>query len=422
MLVGLVAVAGVGYTSVARPFSEPGHEAPTATPSVSTAPDAKPSASPDTPTGWGPTLGEMDRARKLVGAMSDTELAGQVIVGRYHGTSPDDAAGLVSELHLAGVCVTSDNVVDRDQVEATTKAVEDAVAESGRTFPAVIGVDQEGGVVSHLRDIAADYPSFRTDGEAVENGAVKVVRSGARAQGLELRQLGFTWVFAPVADVTIGAADPTIGTRSASEDPQVAARTTVAADRGLRGAGIVPTVKHFPGHGSVTTNSHETMPIQEASLAELRARDLVPFKAAIDAGASTVMMAHIETTAIAPGGPASLRAKAYEFLRRDLGFRGLVLTDSLGMGAVASDPDAGLTALRAGADLLLMPADTAQTHQRIVDALADGRLPRQRIVDAATRVVAMQLWQQRAARAVVVPEDAHENAERAAEEISSAAR
>ncbi|MGZ5401202.1 MAG: glycoside hydrolase family 3 N-terminal domain-containing protein, partial [Nocardioides sp.] len=174
---------------------------------------------PDAATSWGPTEGELALAAELVARWDAEQLAGQVIVGRYDGTDPAVPARMVRDLHLAGVSVTSGNVTDAEQVRATTAAVTEAHAADGRDWPAVIGVDEEGGVVSHLRGIATEFPAFATAGVAIANrGRVgeQAVTEAARATGLELRDLGFTWVFAPVADVTIGAADPTIGTRSPS--------------------------------------------------------------------------------------------------------------------------------------------------------------------------------------------------------------
>jgi beta-N-acetylhexosaminidase len=328
----------------------------------------------------------------------------------------------VREHHLAGVCVTSTNVVDEAQVRATTAAVTRAHGAEGRDWPAVIGVDEEGGVVSHLRGVATEFPPFASAGVAVSRGrpGERVVTEAARATSLELRDLGFTWVFAPVADVTIGAADPTIGSRSPSGDPDLASRAVAAAVEGYDDAGLVSTTKHFPGHGGVTADSHETLPVLGSSLQQLRARDLRPFEAAVEAGAPAVMMAHLDVRALQPGVPSSQAAKVYDHLRDDLGFEGLAITDSLGMGAALSRPFPAIRALRAGADLLLMPVDTAKTHQLVVDAVEAGDVPRERIEEAATRVVALQLWQQRAAGEVPVPDDVTARAERAAAALASA--
>ena len=236
------------------------------------------------------------------------------------------------------------------------------------------------------------------------------VTAAMAAAGLELRDLGFTWVFAPVADVTIGSADVTIGSRSPSDDPAVAARTVAAAVRGFDEAGLVSTPKHFPGHGSATADSHQTLPVIGASLNELRQRDLLPFVAAVAAGAPAVMVGHLDMTALAPGVPASLSPQTYDLLRSDLGFEGVAITDSLGMGGVMAWESPAVEALKAGADLMLMPADTRLAHEQLTAAIAAGVVPRERALQAAAQVVAVQLWQQRVAAATPVPADAAEQA------------
>ena len=295
--------------------------------------------------------------------MSSEQLAGQVIVGRYLGTDPTEVATMLREQHLAGISITNGNVVDEAQVREMTAALTQASLDDGRAYPPVLGVDQEGGYVSHLRGIATEFPAFDAAGAAISaDGRVgrEVVRQAAYATGLELRDLGFTWVFAPVADVTIGAADPTIGTRSASEDPAIAAKATAAAVRGFDAAGVVSTVKHFPGHGAATSDSHDTLPVLDSTLAEIEAHDLPPFEAAIATHAPAVMLSHLDLTAIAPGVPASLAPEVYDLLRDDLGFEGVAITDSLGMGAVAVELQAG----RRRAQRRRRPAADAGRHRR----------------------------------------------------------
>jgi beta-N-acetylhexosaminidase len=377
-------------------------------PSGSSVEKAETTPDPDTPLGWGPTVGELEQAQAIVADMSSERLAGQVIVGRYLGTDPTEVATMLRGHHLAGISITNGNVVDETQVREMTAALTQASLDDGRDYPPVLGVDQEGGYVSHLRGIATEFPAFDAAGAAIEadgaNGR-EVVRQAAYATGLELRDLGFTWVFAPVADVTIGAADPTIGTRSASEDPAIAAKATAAAVRGFDDAGIVSTVKHFPGHGAATSDSHDTLPVLDSTLAEIEAHDLPPFEAAIATHAPAVMLSHLDLTAIAPGVPASLAPAVYDLLRDDLGFEGVAITDSLGMGAVASSFKPAVAAINAGADLLLMPVDTAETHRVVTKAIRQGDIARERIEEAASRVVALQLWQQRAAAQAPVPAD-----------------
>ncbi len=431
-----VIAAGVllvsGCTSLG---SDPDGGAPaTSTTSSSTAPSESPSPEassttetpedPDTPSSWGPTRGEIEHARDLVSTWTPEQLAGQVIIGRFHGTDPAEPAQMVRDLHLAGVSVTADNVVDADQVRAMTAAIATAAQDDGRAFPPVIGVDQEGGYVSHLRGIATDFPHFASAGLAIDADprlGRRVTRQAALTTGLELRGLGFTWIFAPVADVTIGAADPTIGDRSPSEDPALAAQAIGAAIKGYDDAGIVSTVKHFPGHGTATSDSHDTLPVVDSTLAEIEAHDLPPFVSAIKHHAPAVMISHLDLTSIAPDVPASMAPEVYALLRDDLGFEGVTITDSLGMGAVGGRPTPALQALEAGADLLLMPVDTATTHQIVVDAINSGAISRERVEEAAARVVAMQMWQARLAAQRPVPLDVVERAQAASADLLSAA-
>jgi beta-N-acetylhexosaminidase len=379
------------------------------------------SSDPEQPMGWGPTPSELSRAQEMVADWSPARLAGQVIVGRYYGTSPEEAADLVRDLHLAGVSIGGDNIADEAQVRATTAAVAKAQASDGREFPPVLGVDQEGGVVAHLDGVATTFPPFQEAGNAVAAESKRgrtVVRDAAAATAMELRMLGFTWVFAPVADVTIGAADPIIGSRSASEDPKTAAAAVKAAVPGYDASGLVSTTKHFPGHGSATADSHEVLPVIHESLATLRHRDLLPFEAAVDAGAPAIMVGHLDVPAIAPGVPTSLAPQAYELLRDELGFEGVAITDSMGMGAVMRPGKPAVDALNAGADLLLMPPDTRRTHGVVADAIESGEIPRERVEEAAARVVALQLWQQRQSDAVPLPAGAEIT--RRAEEAAAA--
>lgn len=418
--------AGLGTTSDDRsPTPAPQGSEPSST-SPSSSPTTKPTpeVDRDAPTTWGPTFGELEDARALVSGWTPAQLAGGVIVGRFHGTDPAEPARMVREMHLAGVSVTGDNVADHDQVVAMTTAIADAAAADGRDVPPVIGVDQEGGYVSHLRGVATDFPHFQSAGLAIQSDARlgrRVTRAAALTTGLELRDLGFTWVFAPVADVTVGAADPTIGARSPSMDPKVASQAVGAAVKGYDDAGIVSTVKHFPGHGTATADSHDTLPLVDSTLAEIEAHDLPPFDSAIRHAAPAVMLSHLDLTSIAPGVPASMAPEVYDLLRDDLGFEGVTITDSLGMGAVGGRPKPALQALAAGADLLLMPVDTAVTHQIVVDAIESGEISRDRVEEAAARVVAVQAWQARVAAERPVPPDVVEKARAASADLESAA-
>nr|WP_043847249.1 glycoside hydrolase family 3 N-terminal domain-containing protein [Arthrobacter crystallopoietes] len=330
--------------------------------------------------------------------MSVAEKAGQVIVAFYSGTDPAPQVAAIEQLHLGGSIIMGDNVplaadgtVDVAAMAEVNKTLQDAMFD-GRDWPGIISVDQEGGIVSRLRAPLTEWPAPMTYGAAADE---EVSRDSMAAMATELAALGFTMDHAPSVDLTIGPQDPTIGARSLGSDPALASAQAPALLEGFESAGIMPSIKHFPGHGSVTTDSHLDLPVQDASVAELKARDWAPFQAAAEAGAPVMMMGHIAVNALEPGVPSSLSAASYQALR-DLGFEGVIVTDALNMGAVENAYPGGQAApmaLAAGADLLLMPTDVHAAHAAILAALEDGTLAEERLDEAATRVVTMQLWQ-----------------------------
>jgi beta-N-acetylhexosaminidase len=325
--------------------------------------------------------------------MDVVQQAGQVIVATYPGLEPP--VDQVRDLGLAGVILLSDNVPAGDP-QALADTIDRLQQADPRPYPLVVAVDQEGGPVTRVGPPATAFPPAMALGAADDS---RLTARAAAASGRELAALGFTMVFAPVADVTAGPSDPTIGVRSPGGRPALVARVAAAQVEGYRRGGVVPVLKHFPGHGSVPADSHVALPVQTASVRTLTARDLVPFRVAVEQGAPAVMVAHIDVEAVDPGVPSSLSAPVVSgLLRADLGFDGLVVTDSLLMAAVADrfgTADAAVAALAAGADLLLMPADARAARDAIVAAVQSGTVDADRLRQAARRVVAVQLRQAR---------------------------
>ncbi|MCO4256723.1 glycoside hydrolase family 3 N-terminal domain-containing protein [Pseudarthrobacter cellobiosi] len=335
--------------------------------------------------------------------MSVEEKAGQVLMPVYTGTDSEAQAATIERLHLAGSIIMGDNVpldargqADPAAMTAVNARLAQAATADGRPWPGLIGVDQEGGIVARLGAPLTEWPTALSYGAA---GNAPLAKDAGRALAAEIASLGFTVDFAPDADVTIGPADPTIGARSMSGNPDAAGALAVAFSQGMQEAGVLPAVKHFPGHGSVTVDSHQDLPVQPAGIAELEARDWKPFRAAIAAGMPMVMTGHIAVPALEPGVPASLSGPTYAALR-GMGFKGVAVTDALNMGAVQKQYPGGsaaTAALAAGADLLLMPTDVGQAHAAIVGAVAAGTLPAARLDEAANRVATMLTWRGRIA-------------------------
>lgn len=335
--------------------------------------------------GWGPSRAELDRAASIVQRMRLPELAGQVIVAEWRGT--EAPVRLVRDLHLGGVIAFDSNVVSAAQVKAINVALTRQV---GRQWPLFLGVDQEGGVVERMRSVATRFPTFMSAGAADDTA---LTQQAYAASGQELRGLGFTVDFGPDADVTSGPGDPTIGSRSPSSRPAMVAEQVIAAAAGFSESGVLPVIKHFPGHGSVPADSHLTLPVQTRTRDELEAADLVPFRRAVEAGLPAVMVGHLDVRAIDPRVPSSLsRTVVTGLLRDELGFGGLVVTDSLAMAAVTRGRDPGRTAVqavRAGADVLLMPPSPALARGALIGAVRSGSLPRRRLEQAAARQIAL---------------------------------
>lgn len=373
----LALVAGCTSESGTPPGGEPGERT-----AAEQAPPPSPSERLGLATGWGPTRAELDRAARRVSRLALPELAGQVIVARYDGTrAPVD---LVERLHLGGVVVFDDNVAGPQRLATALRRLQ---RESGRGWPLMTAVDQEGGTVQRVGGAVTSFPALMSAGAAEDEA---LTRRAHRALGGELRGLGLNVDLAPVADVTAGTTDAVIGSRSVGSDPALVTTHALAAAEGLRAAGVVPVVKHFPGHGSLTTDSHVALPVQDRGLRALRRSDLAPFRAAIDAGLPAVMVGHIALRAVDPGVPATLsRPVINGLLRERLGFDGLVVSDALEMAAVSGRPRPAVRFLRAGGDVVLMPTDAATARDEIVRAVRDGRLPRRRLLQAAARMVAL---------------------------------
>lgn len=291
----------------------------------------------------------------------------------------------LTDLGVGGVFLTGYNVASRQQVEALVAALD-----RGRGPAPLIATDEEWGRVSSFRDLLGATSSPRT---IAATRSPAEVRTEARTLGRALADLGIDWDFAPLADLDGGPSDGVIGDRAFAATPGAAGRYAVAFSHGLRAAGVVPTVKHFPGHGAVASDvdPHSRRVPSTVNMATLRRRHLPPFRRAIAAGAPVVMMNHVSYEALDPRRPASMSPRAYRLLR-STGFDGVAITDSIGMGAVHRRwkfPAAAEQAIRAGADAVLATdgGQARRMRRRLVDAVRAGRLPEDRLNEAAGRVL-----------------------------------
>ncbi|MGP3969575.1 glycoside hydrolase family 3 protein [Streptomyces sp. 6N223] len=304
---------------------------------------------------------------------------------------------------MTGVGVFARNIVDDGQLAALTGRLRAARPE------ALVAIDEEGGDVTRLEVHAgSSFPGNHALGAAND---AELTRAVATETGRRLAACGVTVNWAPCADVNSDPDNPVIGVRSFGDDPRLVARHTVAYVDGLQSTGVAACVKHFPGHGNTSVDSHLALPRIDVDPDTLRARELVPFRAAVAAGARCVMSAHILLPALDPERPGTLSRTVLTGLLRapaaegGLGFDGVVYTDGMEMRAVADTyglARGSALAIAAGADAVCVggtPSDEAQVlHLRdaLVAAVRGGELPEERLHDAAERVRALGRWAARA--------------------------
>ena len=327
-------------------------------------------------------------APRCTPAASLEERAGATLIVGLPGVtqSTDPVVGRVLEGRVGGVLITQPNVKTSEQVGQLISDLRALAAPR----PIVVATGDESGRVATFRDIIGTTQPARTLAKTKTPDAVRAV---AKSTGEKLKAAGISLVLAPVVDLDAGPATDVIGDRSFSDDPETASRYGLAWAYGLSEAGLYSTAKHFPGHGRAEQDSHLGLPRVSTSLDELRRTDLRPFATLIDAGVPAVMTEHVAYSALDPNLPASLSPRAYTLLR-EMGFRGVAITDSLTMGGVTlrySPTDAAVSAVAAGADAVLTTDGSQAVPMRdaIVQAVRAGRIPERRLNEAAARMIAL---------------------------------
>lgn len=333
-------------------------------------------------------------------ALTLRQKAGQVVMPRLGSNMPpagtpvaDDAervAELLARCPLGGLVVFNGDASDTPGVLARLQAQ----AEAQGLPPLLVASDLERGTGQQVHG-ATVFPHAMAFGQAGED-AEALVAEAARVMAREARAAGVHVTFAPCADVNTEPRNPIIGTRAFSSDTEQSARMVAAFVEAAQAAGVSATAKHFPGHGHTEQDSHAEIPRIDRSRAEWERSDLPPFRAALGAGVDLVMTAHLSFPALDPTGePATAsRVILHDILRGELGFDGVVVTDSLLMaGASGRYEDAGCEAaalLEAGVDLLLDVPDPEATVDGLVQCVEDGRLSAERLDDACRRVLALK--------------------------------
>jgi len=335
--------------------------------------------------------------------LSLEEKVGQVLMPHFLGEGVNDDAKLLIQEGKIGNLIYytwANGLQDPEQVRTLSQGLQ-ALTNS---IPLLIATDQEGGVVTRLQKGFTQFPGNRALGKTLDP---TLAHEAALITGREMRAVGIHMNMAPVVDVNSNPKNPVIGARSFGEDPYIVTVFGRQAAQGYAEANVIATLKHFPGHGDVSVDSHTDLPVIHKSLEELDQFELIPFRGLCQS-VDAIMTAHILVPALDPDNCSTLSSKTLRFLREEMGFRGLIVSDSLVMGGVVKKchtvDEAAIQALAAGCDLLILGGklligadrreltaqDVLRIHGAIVEAVRSGRIPEARLDEAVGRILALK--------------------------------
>lgn len=385
----------------ATPSPAPSPDMPAASPeTIAPSPEADtpssdmPTASPETSPGSSGTTAYSQRIQKILSGMTLREKVCQMMLvtpSAITGVATVTAAGETTRAALekypvGGLDYNKSNMVSKQQVAEMLSSTQ-----SYSKIPLILTCDEEGGRVARLMNTIGTTQinamlDYKDDGP-------ETARANALTIARDMAALGFNMDLAPVADVWSNPENTVIGDRAYSDDFDQATALLPAAVAGFQEGGVACVLKHFPGHGDSSADSHYGSVYIYKTLDQLRAQELRPFQAGIDAGADSVMMGHLIIQDVS-GEPAVF---SYELvttlLREEMGFQGIVMTDALNMKAISghyTDAQVALQAIEAGVDMLLCPMDLDESIRAIVSAVESGELPESRIDESVLRILRLK--------------------------------
>ncbi len=340
------------------------------------------------------------RAEEMVAEMTVAEMLYQMFfvtpeaitgVGRVVAAG-EGTKNALAAYPVGGLIYFAQNFKSREQTAEMLKN-----AQSYAKIPLFFGVDEEGGKVARLGSNPAmgvtKHPPMQQIGKS---GDVTKAYAVGETLAKDLSALGFNVDFAPDADVLIYTENLEIGDRSFGTDPELVSVMVSNVVKGMEENGVSATLKHFPGHGSTYTNSHNGYAESKRTIDELRSAELLPFQSGIAAGADFIMVSHMTLiNAAKEKVPCSVsREVITDLLKEELGYKGIVITDALNMGAVTEMYSAGAAAVKAvqaGTDMLLMPADFKAAHAALLQAVESGEVPQSRIEESVRKILQLKM-------------------------------
>ncbi|MGG1662968.1 glycoside hydrolase family 3 N-terminal domain-containing protein [Brevibacillus sp. NRS-1366] len=328
--------------------------------------------------------------------MTVEQKVGQILMIGYQTMDiPAEMETWIRKRHIGNVILFSRNIDTPEKTFERMRVLQSWAREAKQPYPLLIGTDQENGVVTRLQRGATRFPGAMALGAT---GNPKHAKRIYQATGEELRSAGISINFAPTIDVNLNPLNPVIGVRSFGEDPECVSRFGEAAVQGLLASNVIPAVKHFPGHGDTSTDSHEAIPVLRHDLKRLTDAELVPFRRCIEAGVPMVMVGHISLPMIDESGSAASTSTEMvtEILRNSLRFEGVAITDCMEMAAIANSigvPEAAVLAIQAGIDMVLISHTQdvqKKTHARLLEAIHRKEISLNRVNEAVARVVQLK--------------------------------
>lgn len=341
-----------------------------------------------------------DKVEKVLDSMSLEEKVGQLFIleidalngGDKTTIFNDNMATRLKKYNVGGVIAFANNIVSREQTIALNEKLQ-----KNSEIPLFISVDEEGGMVSRIGSNSnmgtTKFGNMRAIGDS---GNYEKAYEVGSTIGKEINELGFNLDFAPDADIITNPNNTEIGNRSFGTDAEIVAKMSLEVVKGLQENGVSATLKHFPGHGGSENNSHNEYSYTNQTLEGMRKIEFVPFKLGITEGVDFILVSHIAAPNVTGDKiPSSLNPKIInELLREELGYDGIVTTDALNMKAVSNyyGPDeAGVAALNAGVDVLLMPTNIDVMYNSILTACKEGKLTEERIDESVKRILKVKV-------------------------------
>lgn len=338
------------------------------------------------------------RVEEILSRMTIEEKVGQLFTVFFNGSAYSEALDrTIRELHIGGIIIFSHNIGSLEDVSTMVNAAQGTATNNGANIPLIVAVDHEGESVNRFGNRLTQFPSNMA---IAATGSHENAKVAARAMAEELKVLGINMNLAPVMDVNSNPDNPIIGKRSFGSNPNIVARFGTTMIEEFQTNDIITAAKHFPGHGDTCIDSHIALPIVTHDQSHLDNIDFLPFRRAIDADVDAIMTAHMIFPAIDPDFdlPATLSKKVLtDLLRDELGFKRLIVTDSLGMGAVKQEfgiTSASAMAFQAGADMLLFGNDPGQTpeeqypsYRNMLALVRNGAISHERLDASVQRIL-----------------------------------